>query len=99
MRSMSGQTEFFGLDLGVTAVRAVELKGTGPIKELARYGYAPLEGTIGLSDAEADRTQLARVVKDMLVKSGINGKNVAVNLPSSRVFSAVIDMDKMAPEE
>jgi type IV pilus assembly protein PilM len=99
MRSLSGQSDFFGLDLGVTAVRAVQLKGSGPLKELIRYGYAPLEGTIGISDAKADQSKLAAVVNDMLKKTGITSRNVAVNVPSSRVFSAVIDMDRMAPEE
>ncbi|HET9850056.1 MAG TPA: type IV pilus assembly protein PilM [Candidatus Saccharimonadales bacterium] len=99
MRSLSGQSNFFGLDLGVSAVRVVELRGEGPQRELLRYGYAPFEGTIALSEAEADKTKVKAVISQLLKQVGITAKNVAVNLPSSHVFSAVIDMDRMDKEE
>ncbi|HVO86109.1 MAG TPA: type IV pilus assembly protein PilM [Candidatus Binatia bacterium] len=99
MRSLSGQSDFFGLDLGGTAIRVVELKGTGNLRELVRYGYAPLEGTIGISDADADKAKVKAVLEQLLKQVGISTKKVAVNLPSNHVFTTVIDLDRMAGAE
>jgi len=99
MRSLSGQSDFFGLDLGISAVRVVELRGSGPQKQLIRYGHMPFAGAIALSDAPADRSKVAGMISQLIKQAGISTKNVAVNLPSSRVFTAVVDMDKMSNEE
>jgi type IV pilus assembly protein PilM len=94
-----GQSDFFGLDLGTTGVRVVQLKGTGATKALDRYGYAAIEGTAGLSDAKLDRKRIAETVHNLLQQVGLSTKNVAVNLPSSRVFTAITDWDKMPPAD
>lgn len=98
MRALSGQSNFFGLDLGATGVRAVELRG-GTTKAVLHYGQVPLEGTLGVSDAKTDQVKVAKIVADLVRSLGITTKNVAVNLPSNRVFTTVIDMDKMANDE
>ena len=94
-----GQTDFFGLDIGSTALRAVQLHGAGPVKALGRYAQEPLSGNVALSDSKADQAALAQVIKEFLNKSGISSKNVAASLPSSRVFTTVVDLDKMSPDE
>ena len=99
MNILSGTSDFFGLDMGISAVRAVQLKGTGPVKILDRYGHTPFAGTMALSDSKTDRQQVAQVVANLIKQVGITTKNVAVNLPSNHVFTTVIDIDKMAPEE
>ncbi len=96
---LSGQSDFFGLDLGVSAVRAVQLKGTGSARELDRYGYVPLEGTIAVSDAAADKNKLKAVISQLIKQVGVGSKNVAVNIPSNHVFTTVIDMDRMSDAE
>lgn len=99
MRTLSGQSNFFGLDLGATGVRAVELKGSGPAKTIVRYGQTVIEGTAGLSDARMDRSKVATVISQLLKTTGITTKNVAVNLPSNRVFTTLVEMDKMGRDE
>lgn len=99
MRSLSGQSDFFGLDLGVSAVRVVELKGAGSQHQLIRYGHTPFVGAMAISDAPADRSRVAGLIAQLIKQAGISTRDVAVNLPSSRVFTAVIDMDKMSSEE
>ncbi len=98
MSVLSGQNSFFGLDLGVTGVRVVELKG-GATKSVLHYGYTAIEGTAALSDAKIDRTKVASIISQLIKSSGIDTKNVAVNLASNRVFTTVIDLDKMPAEE
>lgn len=99
MSILSGVSDFFGLDVGSSAVRVVQLKGAGPVKTLDRYGELILEGTTAVSDAKADRQQVAKAVHELIKKVGIGTKNVAVNLPSNRVFTTVIDMDRMSDTE
>lgn len=94
-----GHTDFFGLDIGTTAIRVVQLKGPGPVKALDRYGHAPVEGTTAMSDAKLDQKKVSQAVHDLVRRVGISTENVAVNLPSNRVFTAMTDWDRMPEEE
>lgn len=99
MSILSGVSDFFGLDMGTTAVRVVQLRGAGPVKALDRYGQAKIEGTTALSDSKTDKQQVAKTVHDLVKQIGITTKNVAVNVPSNRVFTTVTDWDRMEPDE
>jgi type IV pilus assembly protein PilM len=99
MSLLSGVGDFFGLDIGTTALRLVQLRGTGPIKALARYGLMPIDSKLAYSDARADQQKLAQIIKDFISQSGVSTRNVAVGLPSNRVFTTVVDIDRLAPNE
>lgn len=99
MSILSGVSEFFGLDLGSTAIRVVQLHGAGPTKALQKYGQLAAQGNMTLSDAKEDRARVTQAVRELVKRTGINTKNVVANLPSNRVFTTVIDMDRMAPPE
>jgi type IV pilus assembly protein PilM len=94
-----GQSDFFGLDIGTTSLRAVQLGGSGPSKTLGHYGEMTVDGRATISDAKEDQLKLGQYVKQIVGKAGITTKNVAVNLPSEKVFTTVVDIDKMAPED
>jgi type IV pilus assembly protein PilM len=96
MSVLSGVSDFFGLEIGATALRLVELKGTGATKVLAKYAYMPLEGNIALSDSKADQQKLMQVLAQLVEQAKIGTKNVAVNIPSSKVFSTVADVERLA---
>jgi type IV pilus assembly protein PilM len=99
MSILSGVSSFFGLDIGTTAVRLVELHGTGATKTLSRYAYVPIEGKISMSDSKADLQKLAQLIDALVHESGVSTHNVAVGLPSSRVFTAVADFDRLPMNE
>jgi type IV pilus assembly protein PilM len=92
---LGGQTDFFGLDIGTTALRVVQLKRSGAVKALTNYGMLPVEGNITMSDAPADRTKVAEKIREIVAQTGMATKTVAVNIPSQKFFTAVIDMEKM----
>jgi type IV pilus assembly protein PilM len=94
-----GQANFFGLDLGTTSIRAVQLKGSGSIKTLYKYGHAPVSETLSLSDSPADQATLGKAIQDLVASAGIETRRVAVNIPSNQVFSSVIEMDRMPEAE
>lgn len=99
MDILSGVSEFFGLDIGTSSVRVVQLRGAGPIKTLDRYGSAPVPGNLAVSDSRPDQQKLAQAVAQLCKQAGITTKNVAVGVPSNRVFTTVVDMEKLSQAE
>lgn len=99
MSILSGVSDFFGLDIGTSAVRLVQLSGGGQVKSLSRYAYTPIESKIALSDSKADQQKLAGAVRNLVEQARIPTRNVAVGLPSQRVFTTVVDIDRLSPSE
>lgn len=92
-------SDFFGLDIGSTAVRLVQLQGTGNAKALLKYAYVPVDMTVALSDSKADQQKLAQIIAQLVSQSRVSTKNVAVGIPSNRVFTTVADVDRLPPSE
>lgn len=99
MSLLTGVSSFFGLDIGTTAVRLVELRGGGPIKSLERYAYIPVESKVVLSDSKADQQRLGQVIHQLLEQSRVGTHNVAVGIPSQKVFTTVVDFDRLPANE
>lgn len=99
MGLLSGAPDFFGLDLGTTAARVVQLKGSGAAKQLVRYAAAPIDSTTAVSDSNADQQKVLQVLRDLIASSQITTRNVAVGIPSHKVFTTVVDIDRLSPGE
>lgn len=99
MSLLSGVSSFFGLDIGTTAIRLVELHGGGGTKSIGRYAYVPIDSRITLSDAKSDQLKLAQAISELVRQSGVLTRNVAVGIPSQRVFTTVVDFDRLADNE
>lgn len=99
MSLLSGVSEFFGLDIGTTAIRLVELKGTGRVKALIKYAFIPVDPKIALSDAKADHQKLSGAIQELLTQAKVSTPNVAVGIPSNRVFTTVVDIERADPKE
>jgi type IV pilus assembly protein PilM len=95
----TGVGDFFGMDIGTTAIRIVQLKGTGHTKSLVKYAYVPVEAKIAVSDSKADQQKLAQVVAQLVKQSRVATRNVAVGIPSNKVFTTVADVDRMSNSE
>jgi type IV pilus assembly protein PilM len=99
MSLLSGVSEFFGLDIGTTAVRVVQLTNSPNNKQLLRYGMQPITEKSSASDSKADQQKLAQTIKELLTQTGIRTRNVAVGLSSTRVFTTLIDIERLSPSE
>ncbi len=99
MSILSGVSSFFGLDIGTTGIRLVELRGTGATKTLVKYAYVPIDTKMAQSDSKADQERVAQVIANLVTEAKLATKNVAVGLPSSRVFTTVADMDRLPVSE
>lgn len=92
--------DFFGLDIGTSAVRVVQLSKDKTGKwELKHYGYASIDvGTAEASSSEA-RHRLGEVIMTVVGQSGIKTKNVAISLSAQKTFITVVDMAKVSDVE
>jgi type IV pilus assembly protein PilM len=99
MSLLSGVSTFFGLDIGSTAVRLVELRGAGAQKSLVKYAYMPIDSKIALSDSKNDQQRLGQAIAQLIEQAKISTRNVAVGVPSSRVFTTVADIDRLSSAE
>ena len=98
MSLLSGISDFFGLDIGTTAIRLVQLQGNYP-KTLVKYAYVPIDPKLSLSDAKGDQLKIAQIVLDLCSQAKMTTKNVVVGLPSRRIFTTLVDLDKVSAKE
>ncbi len=99
MSILSGVSSFFGLDIGTTGIRIVELRGSGATRSLVKYAYVPIDVKMSQSDSKADQQKLAQVLSNLVSEAHMSTRNVAVGLPSSRVFTTVTDFDRLPQNE
>jgi type IV pilus assembly protein PilM len=95
----SNDSEFFGLDVGTTSVRLVQLKGNTNPKSLLKYAYVPIDSKLGVSEAAADQQKLAVIIAQLVKQSKVTTNNVAVGIPSNRVFTTVADVERLEKHE
>jgi type IV pilus assembly protein PilM len=93
-------TDYFGLDIGTTSLKAVQLRKALSGKfELISFGSQPLENNISQSDSDVDKKRVAETVKKLVHSMHLVTKNVMVSLPGDSVFTTVITLPKMPPSE
>jgi len=99
MGILSGTADFFGLDIGTTAIRVVELHGGGRIRGLAHYGQIAVDSKVSQSEAHVDQQKIIAAIRQVMSDARISTRNVAVGVPSSRTFTTVVDIDRLSPAE
>lgn len=99
MSLLTGVSDFFGLDIGTSAIRLVELRGGGPVKQLVRFGYVPIDIKLSMSDSKPDQQKVGAIISDLLVQARVVSKNVVVGIQSQRVFTTLVDVDRLSPSE
>lgn len=98
MGIFGGISDFFGLDIGTTAVRVVQLRGKGSNKTVFRYGKIPLQQSANKSDVDS-LAQLANTIRELLVQSQVTTRNVVMGLPNTDVYSTVKEFESMKPAD
>lgn len=99
MSLLNNSVDFFGLDIGSTAVRLVQLRGTGSPKTLVKYAYVPIGIKASQSDSKDDQQVLAKTIQQLVGQARVNTKNVVVGIPSARVFTTVADVERLPNNE
>lgn len=85
----------FGLDIGSSAVRAVQLKNSKSSSQLLHYSSTGIEqandGTIKVLPDD----EMIPLIKQSVKSAGITAKKVILGVPTSKTFSTVVDLPKM----
>ena len=76
MGILSGVSSFFGLDIGTTGIRLVELRSAGAAKVLVKYAYVPVDAKLAQSDSRVDQQRLAQVIANLVAEAKLSTKNV-----------------------
>ena len=100
MLLQKGVGEFFGLDIGTTAVRVVQLARVGAQKwTLVHYAHVPIDPKTAEGETDEAKRRLSEAVTTAIGQSGVKTKNVAIGLPSNKTFVTVVDMPKVPDVE
>lgn len=89
----------FGLDIGTTGLRLIQLRKEGTGYRLLSIASSDFSGRGLLSEADKDHRDLAEVIKKMVFESKVNTNQVVVGLPEAMVFSRLIKVPVMTDEE
>lgn len=88
-----------GLDIGSSAVKAVELRQRRGGCALAAFGVAPLPHGVVHDGAIADTDGVARAIRTLLEGAGFSTRAVALALPGNAVMVRRIELPAMSPKE
>lgn len=89
------ETEFFGLDIGSTAIRLVQLRRGGEHPALVAYGSLPVPSNLTASDSQMDQDKVADLIRQLVHENRVSLKSAVVGLSASKVFTTVITTPKL----
>lgn len=89
----------FGLDIGATTIKAVDLSQDGQIFKLNACISTPTPVKGMLSESTADEENMAAVLKKTIGDAGISSKRVSVALPDNQVYTKVVEMPFLSDRE
>ncbi|MBW4061300.1 type IV pilus assembly protein PilM [Candidatus Saccharibacteria bacterium] len=95
MGMFAKDTEYFGLDIGTTAIRLVQVRHGGTHPALVAYGSVPMPPNLAASDSKIDQDKVSELVKQVVRENHITTKNVVAGLPANKLFATVITTPKL----
>jgi type IV pilus assembly protein PilM len=91
--------EYFGIDVGLSGIRLVQLKKGSQKPALVTYGHVATAPGLTASDSPTDITRVAGVIRQLVKDAKVNTKYVVAGVPSSKVFASVITTPKLENKE
>lgn len=89
----------FGLDIGSTTLKMVEVKKEGGKFRIVAAGLAPTPQPGVSSEAEKDVVAVSSAIKKLHQDARISSKEAMIALPESQVFSRVVELPRMNDNE
>src|SRR5579885_2782980 len=99
MAIFGGEENFFGIDLGTSGIRVVQLKGTHGKPSLLTYGDIEAPANLINSDSPLDQEKMAELVRRIATDAGVSSTNVVTALPTSSVFTTTIRTPRLSHDE
>lgn len=89
----------FGLDIGISSIKAVWLSHDKNGFLLKSYGIWPTPSKGMLSQSPLDEEEMANAIRKTVEEAKITTKNVNVALPENQVYTKVIEMPMLSDKE
>ncbi len=89
----------FGLDLGTSTIKAVELGADKESFKLSACIVVPTPPKGMLSESPVDEEEMAQAIKKAVSDAGISTKSVNVALPENQVYTKVVEMPYLSDRE
>lgn len=89
----------FGLDIGISTIKAVELNLTKNEVKLTACIMAPTPPKGMISESQADEEEMAKALKKTVEDAGISNKSVNIALPDNQVYTKVVEMPYLSDRE
>ncbi len=83
---------YLGVDIGASGIKVVELQKEGVKVQLSSYGVGELKDSLVSSNWQNEARRIARMLKEVCDKAGMNSKNAVAALPTYSVFSSIITL-------
>jgi Tfp pilus assembly protein, ATPase PilM len=100
MKLIKGMGDFFALDIGTSAIRAVQLTGSAKTGwTLQNYGYSSVDPSLVQNSSEEGRAKLGEVIMTVIGQSGIKVRDVAINFPANKTFTTIADVPNQSESE
>jgi type IV pilus assembly protein PilM len=99
MFGFGGSKQVVGLDIGSSAVKAVELRRNGKDIEVVRLGIEPLAPEIVVDGAIVDMGQVSNTIGRIFADNKIRTKNVATSVSGHSVIVKKLALQPMTEEE
>lgn len=89
----------FGLDIGVSTVKAVDISQNGQNFKLNACISTPTPPKGMFSEAIADEENMASVLKKAVESAGIESRRANIALPDNQVYTKVVEMPMLSDRE
>ena len=89
----------FGLDIGATSIKVLQLKKSGSGISIDSLGVAKTSARGIMSESPEDVRNFGIEIEKLIASSRIGSKLVNIALPESQVFTKIIEMPPMSEKE
>ena len=89
----------FGLDIGSSTIKAVQLGGSFESPTFITAGQFPTPSQATLSESEEDIKAVAETIKTLHKEAKITTDKVVTALPESQIFTRVVEMPQLSKQE
>ncbi len=94
--------DLFGLDIGFSSIKVMQLDGQGEARRVVGYGVTPFEPAAVTDGVITDLEKVASVIYKLFDKQlvgDITTKRVAVAVPAARTFTRTLTLPKLSRKD
>lgn len=95
MKTAEKNIDYFGLDIGTTGLRVVQLQGGEANPELKVYGSVSYPADL----SQSDKKKLGKFIKQSVADIGISTEHVVASIPNRYAFTTLLVCPQMDSDE